>query len=204
MDNFRTTSAESSPRHGFSGAMSERPKDHFGELQRRLREERGLTQERLAAAVGSSEATIQRAEKARECVYRRSTATNVLRALHKEAPVPDTEARSFLIAAGLSENFLNALKAMAPVIEQSLHNPLHTIVDVLATQVGAERVRIALESLAAAWGVSTVTNQRASVRFVDHRREEGMDVRIYAPPQTPTASPSPNKRATPKRGTHGG
>lgn len=84
----------------------------FGSLLRRLRKARKLTQHELAAYASVAINTIQRAEAAEECVWRRSTAGDILVALQRVAPLSREDETLYAKLAGL-EILVNVARALA-------------------------------------------------------------------------------------------
>lgn len=74
---------------------------HFGQLLRRLREQRGASQAQLAELAHVSEFTIRRGEGSETSPWKRSTARDVYQALCAVAPLSKADAREFLTAVGL-------------------------------------------------------------------------------------------------------
>lgn len=95
---------------GYSFAM------HFGSLVRKLRGERGMSQERLAVAAGLSAATVNRLERS-ESGPHRSTATAILVALEGggRTRLTEEERAAFLHASGL-EHLVASLQGSFDVI----------------------------------------------------------------------------------------
>lgn len=166
----------------------------FGQLARRLREERGLTQGELAARVGVHMATIQRGESEERPKLRRSTVSDWLSALHRAAPVPREDAEALLTAAGVSLVLLQRVRAAegAPPA-QPLPSRVELLVGELLGLVGeAELVRV-LGTLAAAWSPRGEAAPASPVRSLRRdERVDGVDYTLISPvarPEPPARQP---------------
>jgi transcriptional regulator with XRE-family HTH domain len=153
---------------------------NFGQLIRTLRLERGLSQESLGEIAGVSDFTIRRAEGRPDCVWKRSTATAVLTALAKVAPLSEAEAEQYVEAAGLTRGMAAALEVTKPMEAvrdvvaggRPVQNPArglrpssrteapnakgqtaHAYLDRLIEEKGAANVVKALQGVAAAWDI---------------------------------------------------
>jgi transcriptional regulator with XRE-family HTH domain len=153
---------------------------NFGNLIRTLRQERGLSQEALGELAGVSDFTIRRAEGKDRCVWKRSTATAVLVALSKVAPLSQAEADEYVEAAKLTRGMAAALEVTKPMESVrdavagggAVHNPArglrpssrteapdakgqtaHAFLDRLIEEKGAANVVKALQGVAAAWDI---------------------------------------------------
>jgi transcriptional regulator with XRE-family HTH domain len=175
-------------------------KAHFGNIARDLRSERGWSQGQLADAVGVSEATIQRSESEAARTYRAATAVEVLTKLHAHLPVPEDKARRFLVAGGLTEDFIQRLKQMAPAQAADTTDPhrarAQALLDHLCHAAGVDRVIAALETLSAGWGFGVPPPVVSGPqRLLRETFEEGHSVREYTPVQPPTAPRSRARKA---------
>lgn len=178
------------------------PMSDFGALARSLREKRGWSQAQLAARAGVSGFTIRRGEASAKCVWKRSTVGDVLRALDQHTPVSEAEAREYLLAGGLSENFLSAARRLVdsirresmpqadPLAEEAMH-----AARLLIDRAGPDRVLTVLQALSAAWGlpVSKAAGQSNGPRaLVRETIEDAHRVREYVPISEETI-PRPTK-----------
>lgn len=87
--------------HPGQGARSTAGMTDFGGLVRKLRTERGFTQTSLAGAAGISEPSVRRAERNKKCIWKRSTALDVFRALDRKVPIDAASRVEYLTGAGL-------------------------------------------------------------------------------------------------------
>lgn len=104
---------------------------HFGILLKTLREARGMTQQGLADAAQVSDFTIYNAERSESCPWRRSTASSVLAAIERVAPLNKNERENYLQMAKLE-----ALARLGTEMEQRRLSEL----DALKAKVASSRV----------------------------------------------------------------
>ena len=168
---------------------------HFGELLRRLRLERGLSQEGLAAAARVSGPTIRNAEKQADSKFFGTTASAILKALEKEARLSDKDRASFASMAGIPA-YVDALPEPAAAEDPDSVTAV-MYVQRLLQEAGPTRTIAALEALAAAWDLDLPPRVRSGVQAIKHQVQVG-DVKatVYTPVDQPPqpAPPRPNRR----------
>lgn len=182
---------------------------HFGEQLRRLRLDRGLSQDALAAAAGVSLATISKAEKNAECRFFGTTAVLVFRALNSTHPLSQKDREWFSRAAKISAYTVEPASNYPP--EEESDNPeldtATTYLHRLFEEAGTVKLLSALEALAAAWDIDLPPRKRKAHH--SHRQPtgtlpalkqriqtDGLDATIYTPTGAtpPPASPTPTPR----------
>lgn len=184
------------------------PKEHFGEFLARLREERRLTQDRLALAAEVSTSTIVKQEASAECTFKRGTAIAVLSALHKAGPLAESEQRSFVRASGI-EGMSRATELLVDALKRAGERPMALAYDELAGAVldrfgepAASRVLQALLGLPVGVGAAGGGGQGGGLvhhsAIVQVRGEDGKiyNVQTFSPvPSSAAAAGKPHKRA---------
>lgn len=196
----------------------------FRALLREHREARHLTKSALAELAGLSVSSMERMEAEHPTRVRRSNATALLTALHREAPMPAPEQREFLEAAGISSDFIERVHAMLTRERTASHASAHAdlVQDVqqataiawvqqMVRALGAPRTLDLLTGVAAAAGVRLASiipapqqphapggGSVGPLAMVTDDVVDGYRVRTIAPAPAPPARPAASSERKPK------
>lgn len=162
---------------------------HFGEQLRRLRIDRGLSQDGLAAAAGVSSPTIRKAEKRADCAFFGTTAVLIFRALDRQAPLSPKDRETYARATKIMAFMDEAPPAPAPTNPDLDTVALYT--QRLFEEAGAVKLKAALEALAAAWDIDLPPAAHRLPALKQRVQAHGVDATIYTP--TNSATPPPPK-----------
>ena len=181
---------------------------HFGEHIRRLRLDRGLTQQELGNLANVTSTTIRRQEKSADCFWYPSTARAVLMSLEKIRPLSNADRQSYARGAKMAAFEQPDPTAPPPnTVTPDVNADLATAylwVGRMLDEAGSGRTFAALEALAAAWNLDLPPRVRQGDRLpkipaLRHEIEvDGVQATVYTPvdplnPQPPPAS-KPNRR----------
>ncbi len=196
---------------------------HFGKLLAKLRTDRGLTQEELAKAAGTSTPSIQRWESAEKCQLRPTNAKRLFKALEAEGRLSPIETENFYFSAGLetlaklaaeeSKRRAETVRASAESVRRSafafnteaspLHTRAHTWLERVLEDLGPERTLEALDGVARILGVKPPSQERTAGAWTYHTGPldagEGLTAEIHAPVDPHVFSA--RAKASPKRRT---
>jgi DNA-binding XRE family transcriptional regulator len=206
VDKISVTAPAVGARSVFTSAVA-----HFGNLLKRLRSERGLTQSALADASGVSLGTIQRAEVESSCPWKATTAVDVLTALEARGSLSAADRKAFSEAAGVSPaavtDFLKRIieerfpQAVAAKADDLLNRQLagkvkhaHVLLQLLIAERGEDVALALMQGLVAGQGVASppasVIEQSRSWVKIELPPRDGWAVTLHGPPVAPPASPA--------------